>query len=136
MKATRFVILASLLTLTLENAIGQVKAAPAAGAKARLDTVVQRLGGAFMKQPARVGLSIGITQDGQTYFYHFGTTEQGQSQPATQHTVYEIGSISKTFTSLLLAHAVLEKRVSLDDDIRKYLPGAYPNRSCVEFIAI
>jgi CubicO group peptidase (beta-lactamase class C family) len=74
-----------------------------------------------------VGLSIGITQNGQTYFYNFGTTEKGKSEVATPNTVYEIGSISKTFTSLLLAHAVLEKRVSLDDDIRKYLQGAYPN---------
>ncbi|GAA4035884.1 serine hydrolase domain-containing protein [Hymenobacter glaciei] len=92
-----------------------------------MDTVVQRLGNAFMQQPARVGLSIGITQNGRAYFYHFGTTEKGKSQVATQNTPYEIGSISKTFTSLLLAHAVLEKRVSLNDDIRKYLPGAYPN---------
>ncbi|GAA4000584.1 hypothetical protein GCM10022408_09640 [Hymenobacter fastidiosus] len=80
-----------------------------------------------MRQPGRVGLSVGITRNGRTSFYHFGTTEKGKSQVATPHTVYEIGSISKTFISLLLAHAVLEKRVDLDDDIRKYLPEAYPN---------
>ena len=127
MKATRFVAFAGLFALTLESAAGQVQTAPATISKARIDTVVQRLGAAFMKQPARVGLSIGITQNGQTHFYNFGTVEKGKDQAATQHTVYEIGSISKTFTSLLLAHAVLEKRVDLDDDIRKYLPGAYPN---------
>lgn len=120
MKAARFFTLAGLLTLTLGNAVGQVRSV-------RMDTVVQRLGSAFMKQPGRVGLSIGIIQNGQTYFYNFGTVEKGQSQVATPNTVYEIGSISKTFTSLLLAHAVLEKRVSLDDDIRKYLLGTYPN---------
>lgn len=127
MKASRFIALAGLLALTLESAVGQVRNVPATLSNARMDTAVQRLGAAFMKQPARVGLSIGITQNGQTHFYHFGTVEKGKSQAATQHTVYEIGSISKTFTSLLLAHAVLEKRVRLDDDIRKYLPGAYPN---------
>ncbi|MBO2009829.1 serine hydrolase domain-containing protein [Hymenobacter negativus] len=127
MPAIRFLTLTSLLALTLGTAAGQVQTAPPADAKARMDTVVQRLGTAFMKQPGRVGLSIGILRNGQSYFYNFGTVEKGKAQVATQNTVYEIGSISKTFTSLLLAHAVLEKRVNLNDDIRKYLPGAYPN---------
>lgn len=42
-------------------------------------------------------------------------------------TIYEIGSISKTFGSLLLAKAVVEKRANLNDDIRQYLDGTYPN---------
>ncbi|MBC8082052.1 MAG: beta-lactamase family protein, partial [Hymenobacter sp.] len=127
MSFPRFIVLTTLLASAFGNAVGQVRLAPVAAATSQVDTVVQRLGAAFMRQPGRVGLSVGITRNGQTYFYHFGTTEKGKSQVATQHTVYEIGSISKTFTSLLLAHAVLEKRVNLDDDIRKYLPEAYPN---------
>lgn len=43
------------------------------------------------------------------------------------NSVYEIGSITKLFTSLLLAHAVLEHRIGLQDDLRRYLPGEYPN---------
>ena len=45
----------------------------------------------------------------------------------TSATLYEIGSISKTFTSLLLAQAVQAKKVQLTDDVRRYLPGSYPN---------
>jgi CubicO group peptidase (beta-lactamase class C family) len=127
MTATRFFTLAALFVSALGTAAAQVKTTPPADAKARMDTVVQRLGTAFLKQPGRVGLSIGIVKNGQTCFYNFGTVEKGKGQVATQNTVYEIGSISKTFTSLLLAHAVQEKRVNLNDDIRKYLPGTYPN---------
>lgn len=127
MSFPRFIALTTLLASALENAVGQVRPAPVAAVPSPMDTVVQRLGAAFMRQPGRMGLSIGITRNGRTYFYNFGTTEKGKSQMATPHTVYEIGSISKTFTSLLLAHAVLEKRVNLKDDIRKYLPEAYPN---------
>lgn len=127
MNATRSLLLSCLVATPLGRAVGQVRAVPAATAKARLATAVQRLGTAFVQQPARVGLSIGIIENGQTYFYNFGSIEQGKRQLPTSQTVYEIGSISKTFTSLLLAHAVLEKRVNLRDDIRKYLPGAYPN---------
>lgn len=37
--------------------------------------------------------------------------------------MYEIGSINKVFTSLLLADMVLKKQVNLDDPISKYLPA-------------
>lgn len=91
------------------------------------DTIVKRLGENFIKNPESVGLSIGIYDNGKTCFYNFGVTEKGKSQIPTQNTIYEIGSITKTFTSTLLAYAVLEKKVKLDDDIRKYLNGNYPN---------
>ncbi len=49
-----------------------------------------------------------------------------QKKP-TANTLYEIGSITKTFTGTLLAQAVVEGKVNIDDDIRKYLSGSYPN---------
>ncbi|ALD20846.1 beta-lactamase [Hymenobacter sp. DG25A] len=114
--------------LAVQFVFGQ-STAPISGSKAnkQLDVVVQRAGEAFIKDPTAVGLSIGIIHGKQTYFYNFGTVEKGVSKVPTQNTVYEIGSISKTFTSLLLARAVAEKRVSLQDDVRKYLKGEYPN---------
>lgn len=122
------VSLATLTTLPQEPAFAQIPARPAVRrSQAQLDAAARRLGESFAKQPAHVGLSMGIVKNGQTHFYNFGFTEKGQTQAPTQNTVYEIGSISKTFTSLLLAKAVVEKRVKLEDDIRRYLPGAYPN---------
>lgn len=94
---------------------------------ARAEAAIQQLGTAFVQEKTHVGLSIGIVQHGKKTFYNFGTTEKGRHQLPTENTVYEIGSISKTFGSLLLARAVLDKRVRLDDDIRQYLDGDYPN---------
>jgi CubicO group peptidase (beta-lactamase class C family) len=91
------------------------------------DTAAQRLGTRFVTTGGHVGLSIGVFDRGRTYFYNFGTTELGANRPPTAATLYEIGSITKTFTSLLLAQAVVEKKVALNDDIRKYLDGQYPN---------
>lgn len=91
------------------------------------DPLVKKLGEDFMQSPEAVGLSIGVYDNGKTYFYNFGETEKGNHQLPTQHTVYEIGSITKTFASTLLAYAVLEKKVKLEDDIRQYLDGNYPN---------
>jgi serine-type D-Ala-D-Ala carboxypeptidase/endopeptidase len=114
--------------LTATLSVGQTTPTPTKDRlKIRLDSAVQQLGTAFVQEKTRVGLSIGIVENGKTAFYNFGTTEKGKNQPPTQNTIYEIGSISKTFGSLLLARAVVEKRVNLDDDIRQYLDGEYPN---------
>jgi serine-type D-Ala-D-Ala carboxypeptidase/endopeptidase len=44
-------------------------------------------------------------------------------------TVFEIGSVGKTFTALLLADMVLEHEVAFDDPARKYLPVTLPQRN-------
>lgn len=91
------------------------------------DTLVKQLGNAYLKNPGTVGLSIGVYVKGHTHFYNFGTTDRAKPNLPTSKTIYEIGSITKTFTGTLLANAIVEKKISLDDDIRKYLKGSYPN---------
>lgn len=71
------------------------------------------------------GLSIGIVTAGKTASWHF-STQTADSRPSAS-TLYEIGSITKTFGSTLLAHAILAHKIRLDDDIRRYLPGEFPN---------
>lgn len=95
--------------------------------KAELDQLVQKEASVYMQDPARVGISIGIFKDGKSYFYNYGTTKLGKSQLPTSKSVYEIASITKTFTGTLLAHALVDGKIKLDDDIRKYLTGNYPN---------
>lgn len=72
-------------------------------------------------------LSVAIVRRNHVEFFDFGFLVPGQSTTPTKVNVYEIGSVTKIFTSLLLAHAVQEGRISLQDDIRRYLPGTYPN---------
>jgi D-alanyl-D-alanine-carboxypeptidase/D-alanyl-D-alanine-endopeptidase len=95
--------------------------------KTKLDSLVQTSSLAFMKEASRIGLSIGIIKDGKQYFYNYGATKKGIQNLPTNQTVYELASISKTFSSTLLAKAVLEKKVKPTDDIRKYLKQDYPN---------
>ncbi|GAB4010054.1 serine hydrolase domain-containing protein [Spirosoma migulaei] len=124
MRTQHLILALCLFAFTTDLVLGQVQSPTA---KASPETTIQQLGTAFVQEKTHVGLSIGIVRNGKTSFYNFGTTEKGKNQLPTQHTIYEIGSISKTFGSLLLARAVLEKRASLDDDIRQYLDGDYPN---------
>lgn len=92
-----------------------------------LDKMVQKEAVVYMQDPARVGISIGIFKDGKSYFYNYGTTEIGKSELPTSKSLYEIASITKTFTGTLLAHALVDGKIKTDDDIRKYLDGNYPN---------
>lgn len=99
--------------------------APVASA-ATMDTVFQTLGRKFVDTDLSDGLSLAVVKDGKTWFYNFGSKVHGSQQAPTEQTAYEIASITKVFTSLILAHAVLEGKIDPNADIRKYLPPGYP----------
>jgi CubicO group peptidase (beta-lactamase class C family) len=92
-----------------------------------VDSLVEQVAQRFMSAPQSVGLSVGIVKEGQTFVYNYGTVEKGATQLPTGQTLYPITSITKTFTGALLAQAVVDGKVRLDDDVRKYLDGEYPN---------
>lgn len=54
-----------------------------------------------------------------------GTTDLSKNTPITENTLFQIGSISKTFTATLLAIFILENKISLEDEANKYLPEGY-----------
>ena len=88
----------------------------------QVDTIMQQ----YFFDTATVGASIGILVNGKSYLYNYGETVKGNRQLLTNKSIYEIGSISKTFTASLLALAVLEGKVKLSDPVNKYLPKDIP----------
>jgi CubicO group peptidase (beta-lactamase class C family) len=95
--------------------------------KTELDYLVEQSVSAFMKNSSRVGISIGIIKNGKSYKYNYGSIKKDKQELPTGNTVYELASITKTFGTTLLAKAILDKKVNLNDDIRKYLNEDYPN---------
>jgi len=95
-------------------------------AERSLNEEVDKAGLKFTSNPVHVGLSIGIVENGSSHTYNYGSIEKGRQVKPTAKTIYEIASITKSFTGILLAHAVLEKKISLNDDVTKYLDGSYP----------
>lgn len=79
------------------------------------------------KESKAYSVSVGILKDGKVYTRHFGEIDKGKGNKANDDTYFAIASITKLFTGQLLAQAVLEGKVNLDDDVRKYLKGSYPN---------
>ncbi|MES2373341.1 MAG: serine hydrolase domain-containing protein [Bacteroidota bacterium] len=91
-----------------------------------LDKVVDSIMQVFMAQLHTVGASIAILKDGKTYYYGYGETAKGNNSIPDNRTIFEIGSISKTFTATLLADAVSKGKIKLDDPVNKYLPDSIP----------
>ncbi|MCF0074936.1 beta-lactamase family protein [Dyadobacter sp. CY261] len=91
----------------------------------RLDSLVDASVKTYFSNGNAVALSIGVVKKGKTYFYNYGAIDN-QKLP-DKKTIYELGSMTKTFTGILLAQAVLDKKIKLNDDVRKYLKEPYPN---------
>lgn len=71
------------------------------------------------------GLSIAVICDGKIIWAKgFGCADRGKKIPATPETVYRVGSISKLFNATGVMLMREEQRLSLDEDIKKYLPEA------------
>jgi CubicO group peptidase (beta-lactamase class C family) len=69
-----------------------------------------------------VGIVVGIiTPAGRRIIAH-GRTNANSSQPLDGDTVFEIGSVTKVFTSMLLADMVRRREVNLADPLSLYLP--------------
>lgn len=109
--------------LTLLLAVGL----PAASAPATdLPTALEAAAAKMIATPLLHSTSIGVIYRGKEFRIHRGELETGKGQAPDDTTIYEIGSLSKTFAGLLLAQAVLDGKVSLDDEVQRYLPDDYP----------
>ncbi len=88
-----------------------------------MDTNAWRL----MQKSGAYSVSVGIVKDGKIYTKHYGEIDKGKGNKADDNTYFEIASVTKLFTGQLLAKAVLDGKISLEDDIRKFLKEDYPN---------
>ena len=70
-----------------------------------------------------VGISVGLVDATGERFLAAGATAPGGSVAPDADTVFEIGSITKVFTSLVLADMVVKGEVKLEDPVAKLLPA-------------
>jgi CubicO group peptidase (beta-lactamase class C family) len=88
------------------------------------DKAVDSVARTYIQKINTVGLSIAVIKDGKVSAYHYGETTKGGGQLPTAETIYEIGSITKTFTAAILADLINEGKIKLNDPISKYLPDS------------
>ena len=71
-----------------------------------------------------VGLVLGTVDAGQPRVVAAGRTGAAGSAAVDERTIFEIGSVSKVFTTTLLAEMVVRGEVALDDPIDRFLPSS------------
>ena len=69
-----------------------------------------------------MGFVVGTLSEGEDWVGGFGETRLGSQEAPGAQTLYEIGSITKVFTGVLLAGAVLRGEVNLEDPVNRFLP--------------
>ncbi|MBA2291533.1 MAG: serine hydrolase [Gemmatimonadales bacterium] len=111
----RLIVLAALMAGVSNEGLAQWKG-PA-------DSTMHRVISARVTANGSTGMVMGIVENGKPRFVVTGVRGGPGSAPLDPSTIFEIGSISKVFTTTLLAQMVVAGEVSLDDPAQKFLPA-------------
>jgi beta-lactamase class C len=68
------------------------------------------------------GMAVALTVDGRQHFFNYGVASKAENAPVTSDTLFEIGSVSKTFTAVLASYAQILGKLSLDDHPGTHMP--------------
>lgn len=70
-----------------------------------------------------VGIVVGVIDAHGRRYVSYGVSDAKDPRPMDERSLFEIGSITKVFTSLLLSEMVVDHEVALSDPVAKYLPA-------------
>jgi beta-lactamase class C len=67
------------------------------------------------------GMAVALHIDGRTLFFNYGMADVARKTPITSDSLFNLASVGKAFIATLLAQAVKQGEVSLDDPVAKYV---------------
>ena len=74
------------------------------------------------------GIAVGVVQNGKIVYKHYmGYANLSHDIKISEKTRFNIASNAKQFTALMILDLAFENKLSLEDDIRLYLPNLYPD---------
>lgn len=94
----------------------------AAVSDTQVETLVSTTIAPLMQQQAIPGMAVALSINGKPYTFNYGLASKQTGQPVTADTLFEIGSLSKTFTATFVAFAQANGTLSLSDPASKYWP--------------
>ena len=89
----------------------------------RIEAIVKAAVEPVMQQQQIPGVAVAITVNGQPHNFYYGVASKETGKAVTEDTLFEIGSVSKTFTATLAAYAQATGKLSLSDKASSVLPG-------------
>lgn len=88
----------------------------------QLAEVVERTVTPLMNAQAIPGMAVAVIYQGQPHYFTFGKADVAANKPVTPQTLFELGSISKTFTGVLGGDAIARGEITLGDPVTRYWP--------------
>src|SRR5215475_7128326 len=111
----------ALLIITLSWALLAAATAPA---QVDLEQIVrQKVEPILPKNDEGGGVAVAVRMDGKTSFFNYGMADNAQKRPVTADSIFNLGSVGKVFATTLLAQAVKQGQLSLEDPVAKYVTG-------------
>jgi beta-lactamase class C len=89
----------------------------------RIGAVVDSTIEPLMREFRIPGMAVGVVVGRESYLFNYGSASRETGKAVTRETLFELGSISKTFTATLTSYAQVLGRLSLSDTTAKYLPS-------------
>lgn len=90
-------------------------AAAVSAAAADIRSIVDHAVQPVLRQYGVPGMAVALTVDGKVTYFNYGLAAASPARPVTEHTLFELGSVSKTFTATLASRAQVDGKLSFDD---------------------
>jgi CubicO group peptidase (beta-lactamase class C family) len=102
---------------------GQVLAQSVIESEAALNTALSQQVSPLMQQQQIPGMAVAVLWQGKTFFYSFGAADVAAKKAVTPDTLFELGSISKTFAGVIGAMALERGDIRLTDPVAQHWPA-------------
>jgi beta-lactamase class C len=107
-----------LCALCITSGVSRAAGAPQNRVQHAVDEAIRPM----MAKNSIPGVAVGVIVDGKPAVFNYGVASTQTHQPVTNGTLFELGSVSKTFTATLTSWAQVNNQLSLSDNVGKYLP--------------
>ena len=88
-----------------------------------IESVVNAAVKPVLQKEGIAGMAVAVTVNGKQHFFNYGVASKETAKPVTENTLFEIGSVSKTYTATLAAYAQASGKLSLSDKASHILPA-------------
>ncbi|ANY87341.1 MULTISPECIES: class C beta-lactamase [Pseudomonas] len=85
----------------------------------QIDEIIQPL----MREHDIAGMAVAVIADGKEHYFTYGVADKAKAKPVDRDTLFEVGSLSKTYTATLVALASAQGKLALDAPAKRYYPA-------------